>query len=52
MKNILIIEDEEKVVQVLKAYLEKDGYSVCFALNGLTGIELFKETNFDLIILI
>ena len=51
MKNILIIEDEEKVVEVLKAYLEKNGYNVCFALNGLNGIQLFKETKFDLIIL-
>ena len=51
MKNVLIIEDEEKVVEVLKAYLEKEGYNVYFALNGLDGIQLFKETNFDLIIL-
>lgn len=51
MKNILIIEDEEKVVQVLKAYLEKSGYNVYFALNGLTGIEIFKKTKLDLIIL-
>lgn len=51
MKNILIIEDEKKVVEVLKAYLEKDGYNVYSALNGLTGIELFKEISFDLIIL-
>ena len=51
MKNILIIEDEEKVVEVLKAYLEKNGYNVYFALNGVTGIEIFKETNLDLIIL-
>lgn len=51
MKTILIIEDEEKVVEVLKAYLEKEGYNVYYALNGLTGIKLFKETNFDLIIL-
>ena len=51
MKNILIIEDEEKVVEVLKAYLEKSGYNVYFALNGLTGIQLFKETKLDLIIL-
>ena len=51
MKNILIIEDEEKVVQVLKAYLEKAGYNVYFALNGLTGIELFKKIKFDLVIL-
>jgi len=51
MKNILIIEDEEKVVQVLKAYLAKSGYNVYVALNGLTGIEIFKEIKFDLIIL-
>ena len=51
MKNILIIEDEEKVVQVIKAYLEKSGYNVYVALNGLTGIEVFKQSNFDLIIL-
>ena len=51
MKNILIIEDEEKVVQILKAYLEKNGYNVRFALNGLAGIKIFKEIKFDLIIL-
>jgi len=51
MKNILIIEDEVRVVQVLKAYLEKNGYIVYIALNGITGIELFKKNNFDLIIL-
>ena len=51
MKNILIIEDEQKVVEVLKAYLEKNGYNVYFALSGLTAIEIFKKTNLDLIIL-
>ena len=51
MKNILLIEDEEKVVEVLKAYLEKNGYNVYVALNGLTGVKLFKEINFNLIIL-
>jgi len=51
MKNILIIEDEEKVVQILRAYLEKNGYNVRFALNGLAGIKIFKEIKFDLIIL-
>jgi DNA-binding response OmpR family regulator len=51
MKNILIIEDEEKVIPVIKAYLEKSGYNVFIALNGLTGIKVFKENKFDLIIL-
>lgn len=51
MRNILIIEDEEKVIEVSKAYLEKDGHKVYTALNGLNGIELFKTVDFDLIIL-
>ncbi|HBM74040.1 MAG TPA: DNA-binding response regulator, partial [Clostridiaceae bacterium] len=28
MDNILIIEDEQKVSEVLKAYLEREGYKV------------------------
>lgn len=51
MGNILIIEDEEKVSEVLKAYLEKGGYSVCNTVSGLEGIELFKSNDFELIIL-
>ena len=51
MKNILIIEDEESVAQVLKAYLEKEGYSVHSTTRGLKGIEIFKSMDFKLIIL-
>jgi DNA-binding response OmpR family regulator len=51
MNNILIIEDEEKVSDVLKAYLEKEGYKVYSTTKGLHGIELFKKKEFSLIIL-
>ncbi|MDD7793301.1 response regulator transcription factor [Clostridium sp. 'White wine YQ'] len=51
MNNILIIEDEEKVSEVLKAYLEKDGYRVYCVASGLKGLELFKTIDFKLIIL-
>jgi DNA-binding response OmpR family regulator len=51
MKNILIIEDEESVSQVLKAYLEKEGYKVSCTTRGLEGIELFKTIDFKLVIL-
>jgi DNA-binding response OmpR family regulator len=51
MRNILIIEDEESVGQVLKAYLEKEGYSVHSTTRGLKGIEIFKSMDFKLIIL-
>jgi len=49
--NILIIEDEEKVSEILKAYLEKAGYSVNCAMKGMDGIKLFEKTPFSLVIL-
>lgn len=51
MYNILIIEDEERVAEVLKAYLEKEGYKVYFTTKGLKGIEMFKTMDFNLIVL-
>lgn len=51
MNNILIIEDEESVSEVLKAYLEKEGYKVYCTTKGLEGIEIFKSMDIKLIIL-
>lgn len=51
MKNILIIEDEEKVSGVIKAYLEKEGYKVYSSANGADGLKLFHSHNFNLVIL-
>lgn len=51
MNNILIIEDEKSVSEVLKAYLEKEGYGVYSTENGLEGIELFRKEKIDLVIL-
>lgn len=51
MNNILIIEDEESVSEVIKAYLEKEGYKVYSTTKGLEGIELFGKMDFKLVIL-
>jgi DNA-binding response OmpR family regulator len=51
MNNILIIEDEEKVSEVIKAYLEKEGYKVYSTTKGLKGIDLFGKIDFKLVIL-
>ncbi|MFU0825413.1 response regulator transcription factor [Clostridium sp.] len=51
MNNILIIEDEEKVSEVLKAYLEKEGYKVHCTTRGIKGIEIAKSVDIKLIIL-
>jgi DNA-binding response OmpR family regulator len=51
LANILIIEDEEKVSEILKAYLEKGGYSVYCTTKGMDGIKLFEKIKFNLVIL-
>lgn len=49
--NILVVEDEIKVVEAVKAYLEKDGYNVSFALLGSAALNIVKEKKIHLIIL-
>lgn len=51
MSNILIIEDEKSVANVLKAYLEKDKYNVSVCNSGMEALEVFKEIDFQLVIL-
>lgn len=51
MKNILVIEDEKHVSEVIKAYLEREGYTVYCTEAGLSGIELFNKIEFKLVIL-
>lgn len=49
--DILVIEDEVKVSDVIKAYLEKEGFQVFCTTKGLEGIELFQKKKFKLVIL-
>lgn len=49
--KILIVEDEEKIARVLELELTYEGYEVGKALDGLTGLQLFQEQEWDLILL-
>lgn len=49
--KILIVEDEAGIVQFLKQGLEEEGYLVSTAQDGHSGLELFKKSNFDLVLL-
>lgn len=51
MFNILIVDDEEKIIEVLKVYLEKEGYNTKVANTGKEAIDSFNKEEFDLIIL-
>ena len=51
MFNILIVDDEVKITQVVKAYLDKEGYNCIVANNGDEAIKCFNRNDFDLVIL-
>lgn len=50
-KKILIIEDEEIILNLLKRKLSREGYEVAIARDGEEGLRLIKEYNPDLILL-
>ncbi|UWE04253.1 response regulator transcription factor [Laceyella sacchari] len=51
MRKILIVDDEEKIREVLVSYLEKEGYATLEAANGTEALKLFNEEAPDLVIL-
>ena len=51
MTKILIIEDEAELVKVLRSYLEQAGFEVLSAYRGDSGLETWKSTQPDLVIL-
>lgn len=49
--RILVIDDEEAIGNVIKDYLEAQGYEVFWAEDGLSAIDTARRVNPDLIIL-
>ena len=49
-ESILIVEDEKKISEIVRAYLEKEGYRVRLAKTGEQALKLLKDA-FDLVIL-
>lgn len=49
--NILVVEDEAKIVELLRLYLERDGYRVSSAADGAGAIALAEKENPDLVLL-
>jgi len=50
-KKILIVEDEKDILELVKLYLEKEGYRTCTAATGLDGLKHVKSEHPDLIVL-
>lgn len=50
-EKILIVEDDEDIVRVVKNYLEKDDYIVNWASTGREGLSDFKSNNYQLVMI-
>jgi two-component system OmpR family response regulator len=50
-KKILAIDDEKKIVDIVRAYLEREGYQVMVAYDGKSALELARHQLPDLIVL-
>jgi len=50
-KRVLVVDDDEKTVELVKLYLNRDGYKVDTAYNGLDALELARKNHPDLIVL-
>jgi len=50
-KKILIVEDEADIAQLVKLYLEKDGFRPTIAKTGVEGLKLVKADRPDMVIL-
>ena len=49
--KILVVDDEQKVLNVIKAYLIKEGFEVLTASDGEEALSIFKKEQIHLIIL-
>lgn len=51
MASILVIEDDEKISQLLCSILRENGYKTECAMNGLDGLHLAKKNDYNLILM-
>jgi len=50
-KTVLVVDDDIKTVELVKLYLERDGYQVLTAYDGIEALRLARESRPDLIVL-
>lgn len=50
-EKILVVDDEKNICDLLRMYLEKEGYSVVMAHNGVDAVSMFNSENPDLVLL-
>lgn len=50
METVLIVDDEKNYPPILSAILEEEGYETLTANNGITALEIIKNSDIDLVL--
>jgi DNA-binding response OmpR family regulator len=50
-ERILVIEDESRIREMVKEYLENEGFVITEASDGAEGLDKFKSSEFDMLLL-
>lgn len=50
-EKILVVDDDKNICELLRMYLEKEGYAVVMAHNGMDAVNSFNSENPDLVLL-
>ena len=50
-KNILVVDDEPKILEAVTSYLKSKGYTVYVAENGQKALEVFERNNIAMMVL-
>ena len=50
-KKALVVEDDKNIAELVRLYLEKDGFEVSHAADGGEGVEMFRAFSPDLVLL-
>ena len=51
MAKILIVDDDKNICELLRLYIEKEGFDTCIANDGRQALNLFNSFNPDLVLL-
>lgn len=51
LEKILVVDDDTNICELLRLYLEKEGFSVTIANDGMTAVSMFQESQPDLMLL-
>ena len=49
--HLLVVDDEERIRQIIRKYAEFEGHTVTEAADGMEAVELCRKQTFDLIVM-